>query len=856
MENDDTQALQAEEDMMVNLQSGILEHHLPIMALGSGRTSLQDKFCSVMFAMMLEAGNDEASLASFVQGIVAGTFDLGVEFSLSKILPTEFRTLFPWFESQVPRQDRPNIDSDLLQDDGFDAVPDEEPQVSLSLENMLSVPGPLHILHNATSFLITQLPYLGQAVPRLVALSRFLAGNISKQRLLATCFSSPVASQFKRDFSRFHARVNEGRWGSVAFAIPEVLDLKGPLQRFWNIQAFNHDSGNAPLRQQAADDSGPRVDYINETIESHEFWAQLLALDRLFTVVRELFEWLESCPCHYKRKAPPHDPAIKKRWQRCPLRGRRLPEIACGVFFEIVNDLCLANAARLFLELPESVTEDCRAACLLDFEHGRGHLTFHLTLKMSCFLEPPLLLFGLAHYDPEKPDLQREVLQRCLASDSPHPLMQKLREQNLLEEAKLFVEGEDLRLLDNLDFFISSFRFAWGTERKVEGGHAQVNMYAGGRRNRTEATDSLALRLFEIKRVLVSADVTSFLECVQVARNPQKLVAKLGLARHPSCSFAKSGWDPIFRKIVYHADPFSLYNASRPELFAAKVFARARARHEAVLDQADEPDLSPEFLEMHHQLALRHLKRQLESFCKNQDSRMLFSCKMPGAALTLLFQCLAPNGVQETLPPPSGSTEEVAMQAASDAVAPVSYTDALVAQASHTDLDTVFFRIVSCGLSRAKLAAPVDFQSSDVGVVLLKNAGPVEAVEGPEHQHKSYRVETSGVTLGSRLAGVSEVQTFPLVLSLSSLTLAQLRSFDGWQESTSDVQVDADSGVTCVCATAPIRVMEIRRDLPLADRSMYELAEQLCNDGWECVVARTSALRTGHSKHSLTVLFF
>lgn len=54
------------------------------------------------------------------------------------------------------------------------------------------------------------------------------------------------------------------------------------------------------------------------------------------------------------------------------------------------------------------------------------------------------------------------------------------------------------------------------------------------------------------------------------------------------------------------------------------------------------------------------------------------------------------------------------MQAASDAVAPVSYTDALVAHASHTDLDTVFFRIVSCGLSRAKLAAPVDFQSSDV----------------------------------------------------------------------------------------------------------------------------------------------
>ena len=841
MEDDDAPALQIEEELMATLSSGIDEHHLPIMALGSGRTSLQDKFCSVMLAMMLEAGHSEACLSKFARDIVAGTFDLGVEFSLSSILPTSFRTLFPWFEVKVECQDAPELDADHLQDDGFDVVVDEEAQASLSFANMLSVPGPLHVLHNATNLLIKQLPYLGQAVPRLVALSRFLSGKISKERLLATCFSSPVASIFKGDFTRFHAKVNESRWGSIAFAIPQILDLKAPLERFWSLQAFNHGSGQKPAQQQASEESGPRLEYINETIESPEFWAQLLALDKLFAVVRDLFDWVESCPCHYKRQAPTDNPAIKRRWQACPLRGRRLPEISCGRFFDILNRLCLANAARLFLELPDSLAEDCRAACLLDFEHGRGHLTFQLTLKMACFLEPPLLLFGLAHHDPEMPDLQKDVLQRCMSSQCQHPLVQKLKEQKLHEEAELFIEGEDLKLLENLEFFTASFRFAWGTERKVEGGHAQVNIYASGRRNRTEATDSLALRLSEIKRILSSSDVTAFLECVQVARSPQKLVSQLGLARHPSCRLAKNGWDPIYRKTVYHADPLSLYNRDPPALFSAKLAAPARARHEPLQDQvAEGSDLAIEFLEMQHTLALRHVKQQLESLCKNQEQRRLFSCSLPSTALTLLFQWLAPSQAQE------GHQE--GLKAGGDEAVPVSsYTDALVAHASH--VDTVFFRIVSCGLSPAKLAAPVSFDASDVGVVVLKNAGPVAGA--PE---RSYRVETSDVALSSHVASQSELQSCPLVLSLSSLTAAQIRSFEGWEESVADVQTDVDSGRTLVCATAPFPVMGIREQLPLADRSTYELVEQLCNDGWECMVARTSALQSGVFKQNMEPL--
>ena len=838
VDQDDSEALKAEVSILADLQECIVEHHLPLMALGCGRTSLQDKFVSD--AMLLEAGCAERSLLAFVEGIATGTFDLGVEFSLSRITPTPFRSLFPWFEAA--REQGPDANNFVPADDedGFDPVPLEEPcDVHLSFESMLSIPGPLHILHNATSLLLKQLPFLSQAVPRLVALSRFLTNKSSKQRLLATCFTTPVAQSFRPAIGHFHARVNEGRWGSVAFAIPEVLDLQGPLRRFWSLQAYNHGSEQQQQQRQGAEqsveDSGVKLDYVHETLESPEFWAQLITLDRLFTVVRELFDWTESCPCHYKRRPPADMPEVKKRWLCCPLRGRRLPEIASGGFFQFLNQLCLTNAARLFLDLPQSLPEECRAACLLDFEHGRGHLTFQLTLKMSCFLEPPLLVLALAHHDPDQPDLQRDVLQRCLVSDCQHPLICKLGDAPLREEVDLFLEGEELALLDNLELFFATFQFAWGTERKVEGGHAQVNMYAGGRRNRTEATDSLALRMSEIKRMLQSQDVTAFLECVQVARNPRKLVSQLGLARHPSCSLAKSGWDPIFRKIVYHADPLSLYSQRTVKLFAARQHAPAQSRHEPLMDRVDgEADLPPELFQMQHELALRHVKRQLEMLCSDRNSRVLFSCKIPSVALKLLFEWLAPSQTQQASSTSSAGHGEAV--ASSSIVEASSGTHALVSAAAHEDV--VFFRVVSSGLSRAKLAAPVDFATSDIGVMLLGNAGP-----GVEDQ--SYRVETSGVKLQSPVVCQSRLEAYPVVLSLSSLTSAQLRSFKAWQESTSNVEADRETGATHVLANAPAALMQIRGELPLADRSMFELVEQLCNDGWECVVARSQALQTG-----------
>ena len=492
----------------------------------------------------------------------------------------------------------------------------------------------------------------------------------------------------------------------------------------------------------------------------------------------------------------------------------------------------MLNAAALFMEMPTDINEECRSACLLDFEHGRGHLMFQIALKTSCFLEPPLVILGCAHHDPENPEKQKDVLRKCLSSDCNRPQFQKLREPGLREEIELFLEGEDRRMLEKLSQFLGSLRFAWGTERRVEGGHAQVNMFTQGRRNRTEATDSLVLRLGEIKRVLTSADVVDFLQCVQAARNPQRLVASLGLRRHPSCLLAKSAWDPIYRKVVYHADPLSLYNRNPPELFIEAPASRRRpgqSVQEALQDKepADD-DVPSEVAGLWKSLALVHVRSSLQDCAKSSAGRKLFSCDLSSAALKLLFESVV-------APPQKEPAADAERESREDIVvaAPVSSCkDSMIAEASATGV--AFFRVVHASLSRAKLAAAADFDSNDIGILLWQSSP-----EGHDSSDASYRVDTNGVALPSALATQYGLKTAPLVLALSSLTLRQLRSLTAWDE-PGKVAVDEASGTTSVLAKEGQKLLAFPSDsnLALSDYSTFQLVEKLRLDGWECVVAR------------------
>ena len=113
--------------------------------------------------------------------------------------------------------------------------------------------------------------------------------------------------------------------------------------------------------------------------------------------------------------------------------------------------------------------------------------------------------------------------------------------------------------------FVAQLRWAYSTERRVEGGHAAVHIQTSSARNRTEAYDSLALRLAYVRQALED-DPDSLMECLSHGRSPRQLAMELGFKAHPSFAMASCGWDPIIRKMVYHADAFTLYRMPLPDM--------------------------------------------------------------------------------------------------------------------------------------------------------------------------------------------------------------------------------------------------------------------------------------------------
>eukprot|EP00971_Amphidinium_carterae_P295656 5871705-Amphidinium_carterae.1 len=192
---------------------------------------------AVLHGVYLEAGSSRASVERYMKSLRVGTFDLGVEFALNTFTPISAREVFPWYtftdDGECALQP-----ANSLAFDHVDNTADHE----ISLAHMLSTPGPMHILDNATQSLTDGMPYVGQAMEPLIAVTRFLATKMSSERLASTCFSRPTSSMYQKQIKSFNKKVNPGRWGTVAFATSESLLLEWPLRKFFYLPTYKFTS--------------------------------------------------------------------------------------------------------------------------------------------------------------------------------------------------------------------------------------------------------------------------------------------------------------------------------------------------------------------------------------------------------------------------------------------------------------------------------------------------------------------------------------------------------------------------------------------------------------------------------------
>eukprot|EP00969_Alexandrium_andersonii_P077401 3412977-Alexandrium_andersonii.AAC.1 len=97
---------------------------------------------------------------------------------------------------------------------------------------------------------------------------------------------------------------------------------------------------------------------------------------------------------------------------RCPMRGKRAPDLATGEVWRFLETAWNSAFADLTVECVSVLSAMQWAALVQDYNRGKAHCTYVLTLKLQPWSLLPWLLCGLSH---PREALAREVGARALA---------------------------------------------------------------------------------------------------------------------------------------------------------------------------------------------------------------------------------------------------------------------------------------------------------------------------------------------------------------------------------------------------------------------------------------------------------
>jgi hypothetical protein len=260
--SDDPAIVAEEQELMERLRVGLKLHRLPPVLLGSGRTKAIHKFCAVAHAVYLETGTS-STLYQYLSEVLSTTSDMGTEFILAEMQPVLTREIFPWMLDDLEDV------AALANVDELDDLPDVAAHSSISLQNSLSTPGLLHIIHNASNSVMSVMPTLKEAVTKMSPVADLIRRPESCKRLCATCFSDPVGVHFHAQLRQFQGHVHEERWGTIATCTRNLLRIKHVLLFGWSKDSFINGGHDAPV----ANKHGVDIQTVDEALTSVFWWA-------------------------------------------------------------------------------------------------------------------------------------------------------------------------------------------------------------------------------------------------------------------------------------------------------------------------------------------------------------------------------------------------------------------------------------------------------------------------------------------------------------------------------------------------------------------------------------------------------
>ena len=152
------------------------------------------------------------------------------------------------------------------------------------------------------------------------------------------------------------------------------------MRRFWDKSAYMNGASAGP---EGDANAGPKVDIVDDAVQSSLFWGLMVTLSYLGKVICTCFEWAEGCPCHTNLDWSDISCEKKRLWERCVLRGLRLCELSSCDFLQMFQELCQETIVDLLMDLPRDLSVSDRNICVQEWERGRSQLLFVFTLKVA-----------------------------------------------------------------------------------------------------------------------------------------------------------------------------------------------------------------------------------------------------------------------------------------------------------------------------------------------------------------------------------------------------------------------------------------------------------------------------------------
>ena len=198
------------------LQSPFDTHFLPPAALGSGAEDLSQKMHALIWSCALECDSPQA-LREFLSAIISVTSDFGTEIGIADFANVD---LEKWLNDSGMKW--PTIDEDELQPL---RESDGESRDYL-FDEAISIPGLLHIVHNALRELSTEgMVHWSGCLAALKTLNKFLTQHNYKERFVETCVGQ-MAPQHAVQFQRTFTAILDWRFAVVQSFLQEVLPLR------------------------------------------------------------------------------------------------------------------------------------------------------------------------------------------------------------------------------------------------------------------------------------------------------------------------------------------------------------------------------------------------------------------------------------------------------------------------------------------------------------------------------------------------------------------------------------------------------------------------------------------------------